>query len=105
MRIDDDGENIRIIDHALLHIRPALAAVGGFPGQMPGAGVNGLRIVGVDGHRLKVLDLRVMRRADLVRAFAPVEAAIDTINGARHDAFRVARGRSYSPERLASQSG
>ena len=101
MRIDDDGENIRIIDHALLHIRPALAAVGSLPGQMPGAGVNDLRIFGIDGHRLKVLDLRVMRRADLVPAFAPVEAAINTINGARHDNFRVARGQSHGPHRLA----
>src|SRR5436305_11282236 len=45
--IDDDGENVGVIDDAVLDIVPALAAIAGLPRQIPGTGINYIVIGGI----------------------------------------------------------
>ena len=53
--IDDDAHHVGVIDHALHHREPVLAAVGGLPGQVVGAGVNGVVVLGIESERVKAV--------------------------------------------------
>src|SRR5581483_11902305 len=75
MGIDDDGEDVGVVNHALVDGMPGAAAVRGLPRQVPGAGVNDVRILGVDGDRFDVLNVGVIGRRDELPALACVLAA------------------------------
>ena len=59
---------------------------------MPGAGVDRLRVLGIDGDGLHLVELRAVGRADLVPVQTAVFAAEDALQGAHHQHFRI-RGR------------
>src|SRR5438045_7987251 len=64
--IDDDGENVGVIDDAVLDIVPALAAIAGLPRQMPGTGINHIGVGGINLDRLNIPDhLATLRSGDL----------------------------------------
>jgi hypothetical protein len=56
---------------------PIGAAVGGLPGQVPGAGINGVRILGIDGDGLNFMQVRAAFRSYPVPGLAAVFAAKD----------------------------
>ena len=80
--IDDDREHIRIIDEPLLDVVPIGAAIGGLPGQVPGAGINGVRILGIDGDGLDFMQVGAAFGSDPVPGLAAVFAAEDSLEGA-----------------------
>jgi len=50
--IDDDRKDVGVFNDALFDVLPVLAAVRGLPGQMPGSGIDDVRVRRVDGKRL-----------------------------------------------------
>src|SRR6202011_6107410 len=48
LRIDDDREDIRVLDHTVLNVVPMFAAIGRLPRQMPRSSIDNLRVVWVD---------------------------------------------------------
>ena len=55
-RADDDRENVGIVDHAFIDVLPVGAAVAGLPRQVPGSGIDHVRIFGIDRDGFDVLD-------------------------------------------------
>src|SRR4051812_10557128 len=53
--INDDGEDIAVIDDALLDVAPGLATIAGLPREMPSSGVDNLWIRGIDGDGFEIL--------------------------------------------------
>src|SRR6185437_8225613 len=98
--IDDDGEHIRIHDQSLLDVLPGFATIDGFPGQMPGAGVNHLRIYRIDGDRFHFMQFRASHGTDQLPGSAAVLASIDAGECPGNKYFRVRRRLCESPDGL-----
>ena len=101
--INDDGKNIRVVDHTLLDAVPGLAAVFGLPRQVPGAGINHVRIHRIDGDGLNVLDLGMVFRRYPFPLMAAITAAVDSVQRAHHQNFRIRRRHAQRTERFAMQ--
>jgi len=74
--IDDDAHDVGVVNHAFLNGEPVFAAVGGFPGEMIGAGVNCVFIFGVEGYGVEVAKIFVFRWRDQGPGCAFIEGAI-----------------------------
>ena len=105
VRVDDDGEDVGVVDQALLDAVPGLAPVLGLPGQVPGAGVNDVGVARVDGHRLDVLDLGVMLGRDALPGVAGVAGAEDAVERARHQGVVIGDRHSQGADGLAVHAG
>src|ERR1700693_1850926 len=57
-RVDVDGEDVRIVDDALVDDSPVLSTVCALIRKMPSAGVNHVRASRIDGQRLYVNQVR-----------------------------------------------
>ena len=69
--IDDDREYVRVVNHSLLDVVSSWPAIGGLPGKMPRSGINCLRIGGIDGDRLHLVDLAAALWADPLSSALP----------------------------------
>src|SRR5882724_4813702 len=90
--VDDDRKHVGIINDALVHMRPSLAAISSLPWQMPGSGINDIGIQRVDSYRLEILKVRMMIGSYLFPSIAAVHRAMHAIKRAYDDDLRV-RGR------------
>ena len=68
-------------DDPFLDIAPGLAAIGGFPGQVPGSRVDGVGIAGIDGQGFDFVNLGAAGRADLGPRGTGIAGAIDALEG------------------------
>src|SRR3984893_3342979 len=59
--IDDDAHDVGIIDHAGFNREPVFAAVGGFPWQVVGSGINNVFVTGIESHGVKIAKVFVFR--------------------------------------------
>ena len=101
--IDDDRKHIGVFDQALLDVVPVLAAVGRFPGQVPGAGIDDIGVNGVHRQRLDFVNLAAAMRADQRPGCAGIGAAIDTFEGSRKQQTGIRGGLGQRKNRLATQ--
>src|ERR1700692_1144695 len=77
-RIDNDAHDVGIIDHAGFNREPVFAAVGSFPWQVVGSGVNGVFVAGIESDRVKVAKVFVLRWSDQGPVCAVVSRAVNT---------------------------
>ena len=100
-RVEDYGEHVGIVDHAFFDGRPGKAAIHGLPRQVPGAGVDDLGVVRIDGQRLDVLELGMSRRRDPLPRLACIAAAEHAIEGARDQDLGIRCRQRERAHRLA----
>ena len=79
--------------------------VGGLPGQVPGADIEGPRVARIDGHGVHVADLRVSLGADAAPGVARVLGAEHAEEGARHEHPGFARSLGQGAHALALEAG
>lgn len=103
-RIEDDGENIRIVDQSPLDAVPHLAPVHGLPGQMPGAGKDDVWIVRIDGQRFDLMNFVATGWADKRPGNAGVGTAEDAFQGSGVEDRRIRRRLGKGADRLPAQS-
>ncbi len=109
-RINDDGKNVRVVNHAGPDAVPALATVVSLPRQVPRTGVDHRWIDGINGHGFNVLDLCMVCRRDALPVVSAVAAAEHAVQGARYKGPRVRwgqrqRANGFSPHAGESHPG
>src|SRR5581483_8354315 len=102
--IDDDAEHVGVEGDSLADAAPAGAAVIGLPRQVPGAGVDDVRVLRIDGYRLDVLDLSLVLGRDALPCRAAVARAEDSVDGADHQRPWIARRHRHGADRFAMHS-
>jgi hypothetical protein len=88
--VDDDREHVRVVDHPFINVLPVDAAVGSFPGQVPGSGVYSIGILGIDRDGFNILDLGGIRGRHALPCIATIFAAEDAIQRARNQNVGIA---------------
>ena len=88
--IDDDRKHVGVVNHALINMLPVGAGVGSFPGQVPGSGIDGVRIFGIHRNRLDILDVDGVRGRQALPGIAAILAAEDAIERARDEHVGIA---------------
>ena len=99
--VHDDREHIGVVDHALVDAMPVGAAVVRLPGQVPGAGINHVGILGIDGDRFDVLEFGLAGRRNLLPAIAAVLALENAIQRARYQDVGIAGKDGHGAHRFS----
>src|ERR1700730_12315421 len=76
-RIDHDAHDVGIIDHAGFNREPVFAAVGSFPRQVVGSGVNSVFVARIESDRVKIAKIFVLRWGDQGPVCAVVSRAVN----------------------------
>ena len=101
--IDNDRKDVGVVDDALLHGLPMLPPVDGLPGQVPGSRVDRLRIEGIDGKGLNLVDLGALRRADSLPVLPGIRCTKDAGERSGHHDIRRGGGACKGTNRLAGE--
>src|ERR1700736_4634561 len=81
-RVHMDRKNIGVVDEPVMDGAPACAAIYGFPGEVRSAGIDNVRIGGMEGQRRDIPHFRIV----LARDPLPILSAV----GAEENALRRA---------------
>src|SRR5262249_22087617 len=96
--------DIGVLDHALVDMAPGSAAIAGLPSQVPGPGVDGVGILGIDGDGFNIVNVQVSG-GNLLPVLAAVGAAEDAIERAGHEGFGIGGSKGHGANRFAVHVG
>src|ERR1019366_6351844 len=105
-----DAEHIGIVEYAFLQIVPSCAAIDGLPRQVPGAGIDNIRVLGINGdgdkipQRGMVLDGDMVLRRNALPGSAAITGTEDPVQSADHEDVMVARRHGQGADRLTVRS-
>ena len=77
--VHGQAQNIRIVNHPAMDGRPFFSSVHCFPRQMKCSGINDPGILRVNGERIKIAQLRISCRCDLLPISAEIVRAENAI--------------------------
>jgi hypothetical protein len=103
--VDDDRKHVGVVDHALINMLPVGAAVGSLPGQVPGSGIDGVGILGIDRDRFNILDVGGVRGRQALPGIAAIVAAIDAIERAGDHYVGITLVHGQGADRFAVHRG
>ena len=103
--IHDDREDVGIIGDSVVDRMPVLPAIGRLPRQVPGSGINSIRIFRINGDRLDVLDLCVIRWRHAMPIVAAIIGAEHTVERADHDDVFIRRRNRHCTDAFVVREG
>src|SRR5437016_13144122 len=83
-RIDVDGKDVRIVDDAILYDPPAAAAISALIRKIPGSGVDGICVAGIDCQRFYVHKAGRAGRGQRSPCFSRILRLEDAVEGSRY---------------------
>src|SRR5580704_5128295 len=99
------AEHVGIVKHAFVNGGPVAATINGFPRKMKRPGVDDLRVLRVDGERIKVPEFRIIRGRDHLPIFTRIARAEYSIERAGDKSIRIRRRCHKSTHSMADETG
>src|SRR5258706_6670741 len=84
---------------------PVGAAVGSFPGEVPGSGIDGVGILGIDSDRFNVLNVGGIRGRQTLPGIATIFGTKDAIERARDQYLGITLVHSQGTDRVSVHRG
>src|SRR5262249_22153692 len=82
--INGEGEDVRVVNHALMNGVPSCSTVQTSPRQMGRTSINDLRVLRVESQGDHSLEFRMIRRRDAMPFLASIFSPVDAVHCTNH---------------------